>query len=55
MVLFKVVDNRIDFDDPIPFRLPKHVNLIYNEPIDYKFQRACAAEFIAMMFFVVLW
>ena len=54
-MFFKVENNRIDFAPPIPFKLPKYVNLIYDEPIDYKFQRACAAEFIAMLFFVVLW
>ena len=56
MVLFKVnfETNRIDFDDPIPYRLPKNVKLLYDEPVDYKFVRACVAEFIAMTFFVVL-
>ncbi len=36
------------------FKLPKKVNLLYDEPIDYKFIRACIAEFVAMLFFVVL-
>ena len=50
----KVENNRIDFDHPITIRLPKYVELKYDEPVDYKFVRACVAEFIAMVLFVVL-
>lgn len=30
------------------------VKLLLGEVIDYKFKRACVAEFLAMMFFVVM-
>ena len=41
------------------YRVPEYVQykkikLLLGENIDYKFKRACAAEFIAMMFFVTL-
>jgi MIP family channel proteins len=41
------------------YKLPAYVKfgkvkLLLGENIDYKFQRACVAEFIAMLFFVVL-
>lgn len=32
----------------------KKIKLILSEPIDYKFKRACVAEFIAMVFFITL-
>lgn len=41
------------------YYVPEHVTvgkvkLLLSEVIDYKFQRACVAEFLAMMFFVVM-
>ena len=30
------------------------LKLLLGETVDYKFQRACVAEFIAMLFFVVI-
>src|SRR4051812_733422 len=32
----------------------RKVKLLFGEQIDYKFQRACVAEFLAMMFFVIM-
>ena len=50
--IFKVVDNKIV--ELCFIKLPSYVHLKYDEEIDYKFVRACIAEFLAMMFFVVL-
>ena len=52
MVILDIVDNRIM--GALGIKLPSYVHLKYDEPIDYKFVRACIAEFIAMLFFVVL-
>lgn len=43
----------------LSYTLPESIQigklrLLLGETIDYKFQRACAAEFIAMLFFVVI-
>ena len=43
----------------VKYTLPEYitygkVTLKFGEVIDYKFQRACVAEFIAMLFFVTM-
>lgn len=55
-VEYSAVRHKLPF---VSYTLPESLNygslkLLLGETIDYKFQRACAAEFIAMLFFVVI-
>ena len=53
---YSVARHKLPF---VPYSLPESIQigrlkLLLGEIIDFKFQRACAAEFIAMTFFVVI-
>jgi hypothetical protein len=55
-VEYSAIRHKLPF---LSYTLPESLNygrikLLLGETIDYKFQRACAAEFIAMLFFVVI-